>query len=271
MKNISHKQNIFLYVLVLSIIPLLYTNHALAQNSKDMDFSTFTLIAEQSTMEIKNNVFGDEQAQGEDIADDIVPRSSNKKTKDNGLKNSKKSAKKKINPSEANDVLLSSARSGDLSQLMASMASGAAINSVDQHGNNALMLAIINGDNAVIDVLLRTDIDLNHRNNRGMTALWLAIMQENSPIAIALLAKKVDPDIPDKNGISPLMLTAIKNDVKTFNALLEKKADTKFGDINGKTALMYAIEYQSEFIIQKLSPDDPKDLLSRRFRVYKED
>ncbi len=66
------------------------------------------------------------------------------------------------------------------------------------------------------------------------------------------------------------MLTAIKGDTETCFHLLDFKANADAGDKNGKTALMYAIEYQSKAIIERLSPSDPKKILDNKFNVYNE-
>ena len=72
-------------------------------------------------------------------------------------------------------ALLASARAGHSEMVRDMLASGAAVNRQDEHGNTALIEAARNGHDGVVRTLLSAGADVKMKNDEGKTALMLAV------------------------------------------------------------------------------------------------
>jgi uncharacterized protein len=84
------------------------------------------------------------------------------------------------------------ARAGDAGAVDAELTAGAGIDSLDAHGQTALMLAAHRGHLAVVECLVRRGADLNVRAKFGLSALMLAILAGHDEIAHTLVRAGAD-------------------------------------------------------------------------------
>ena len=84
------------------------------------------------------------------------------------------------------------ARTGDVSGLEAELTSGASVDSLDSHGQTALMLAAHKGHVAAVEWLLGRGANLNVRAKFGLSALMLAILAGHEAVARTLVRAGAD-------------------------------------------------------------------------------
>jgi len=79
------------------------------------------------------------------------------------------------------------AQTGDVSAVEAELNGGADVDSLDAHGQTALMLAAHKGHLDVVEHLVGRGTDLNVRAKFGLSALMLAIVAGHETVACALV------------------------------------------------------------------------------------
>jgi ankyrin repeat protein len=84
------------------------------------------------------------------------------------------------------------ARTGDVSGLEAELNGGADVDSLDAHGQTALMLAAHKGHLDAVQRLVGHGADLNVRAKFGLSALMLAIVAGHEAVACALVRAGAD-------------------------------------------------------------------------------
>jgi uncharacterized protein len=84
------------------------------------------------------------------------------------------------------------ARTGDVVIVEDQLKAGVPVDSLDSHGQTALMLAAHNGCLGVVDCLMRHGAKLNLTAKYGLTALMLAIVARNEAVAHALVRAGAD-------------------------------------------------------------------------------
>ncbi len=89
-------------------------------------------------------------------------------------------------------VLERAARAGDVSGLEAELASGADVDSLDAHGQTALMLAAHEGHLMAVEWLVGRGANLNVRAKFGLSALMLAILAGHEAVALTLVRGGAD-------------------------------------------------------------------------------
>lgn len=87
------------------------------------------------------------------------------------------------------------AQTGDVSGLEAELDSGADVDSLDAHGQTALMLAAHKGHLDVVQRLVGHGADLNVHAKFGLSALMLAIVAGHETVACALVRAGADLQI----------------------------------------------------------------------------
>jgi len=75
----------------------------------------------------------------------------------------------------------------DLAAIDAQLASGAAINARDEHGQTALMNAARDGQTAVVRLLVERGAALDHHAKYGLTALMLAVIRGHLEVVRVLV------------------------------------------------------------------------------------
>ena len=83
-------------------------------------------------------------------------------------------------------------QAGDIGGVEAELGGGADIDSLDAHGQTALMLAAHNGHLNIIECLVGHGANLNFRAKFGLSALMLAIVAGHEAIARTLIRAGAD-------------------------------------------------------------------------------
>ncbi len=84
------------------------------------------------------------------------------------------------------------ARTGNVDIIEGQLKAGVPMDSLDEHGQTALMLAAHNGCLGVVDCLVRHGADLNVTAKYGLSALMLAIVARHEAIARTLVRVGAD-------------------------------------------------------------------------------
>lgn len=84
------------------------------------------------------------------------------------------------------------ARAGDVGGIVDLLSSGVDVDSLDRHGQTALMLAAHNGCLDVIEYLVRKGANLNVTAKYGLSALMLAIVAGHEAVARTLVRAGAD-------------------------------------------------------------------------------
>ena len=84
------------------------------------------------------------------------------------------------------------ARSGDAGAIEDHLNAGVDVNSLDRHGQTALMLAAHGGSLDVVETLLRRGARLDFTAKYGLSALMLAIVAGHEKVALALVRAGAD-------------------------------------------------------------------------------
>jgi ankyrin repeat protein len=84
------------------------------------------------------------------------------------------------------------ALAGEVLDVEAELSAGADVDSLDSHGQTALMLAAHKGHLAVVECLLRYGANLNVRAKFGLSALMLAIVAGHEAVARTLVCAGAD-------------------------------------------------------------------------------
>jgi thiosulfate/3-mercaptopyruvate sulfurtransferase len=85
---------------------------------------------------------------------------------------------------------------------------GAALNAVNDDGNNALWLACFSGNLELIDLLIRCGIDLNRQNDNGATCLMYAASAGKTDVVARLLAAGADVRLKSLDDFTALDMAA---------------------------------------------------------------
>jgi uncharacterized protein len=84
------------------------------------------------------------------------------------------------------------ARAGDVSGVESELTAGADVDSIDRHGQTALMLAAHNGHLVLVECLVRHGANLDVRAKFGLSALMLAIVAGHEAVARTLVHAGAD-------------------------------------------------------------------------------
>jgi ankyrin repeat protein len=91
-------------------------------------------------------------------------------------------------------------QSGDLDRVAALLDAGADINSLDEHGQSALMNAVYSGDIELSRLLIERGAELNHTAKYRLTALMLAVINNHPEIVRLLVDAGADMQIKGTHG-----------------------------------------------------------------------
>jgi len=84
------------------------------------------------------------------------------------------------------------ARVGDVGAIENELGAGVDVNSLDRHGQTALMLAAHGGSLDVVEALVRNGARLDVTGKFGLSALMLAIVAGHEKVALALVRAGAD-------------------------------------------------------------------------------
>lgn len=89
-------------------------------------------------------------------------------------------------------------------KLRSVIAEGTNINSIDSHGNTALITAADHNKEEVVRLLVNNGANINIQNEAGETALMIAAEEGSIDIVCFLLDAEADPNIRDRKGQTAL-------------------------------------------------------------------
>ncbi len=147
----------------------------------------------------------------------------------------------------------SAARRDDESTVVKLAFRGLDLNTLDEHGNHALLVAIREGSWKVASFLLEQPlIKVEARNPRGESPLMMAAIKGHLPLAKRLIERKAEVNKP---GWAPLHYAAANAEpvgLDLVRLLLEHHAYIDAESPNKTTPLMMAARYGSPQVVQLL-------------------
>jgi ankyrin repeat protein len=94
----------------------------------------------------------------------------------------------------------------------------AALDVIDQYGNNALWAACYAENSTCIDALIDAGVDINHQNSvSGATALIYAASSGRENVVEQLLAANADPDLKSHDDFTALDLASTRKILKILS------------------------------------------------------
>ena len=148
-------------------------------------------------------------------------------------------------------ALLKAAEAGDAARIQELLASGADINTRDEHGRTPLMIAAVKGHAPAVTLLLDKGSDIAAKNKYGLSALQFAAGTGRAEVVGVLLERGANPRERDaRTGDVPVISAAGSGSVDTVAALLARGADVNEKNRTGSTALMRAtMNGRSEMVL----------------------
>lgn len=110
---------------------------------------------------------------------------------------------------------------GDIKTISKYLEEGININSVSEHGHQALMLAAHQGHVEIIKLLIDKGANINGKHKiSGNTALIGAVFQGNKDIVKLLIEAKVDINLKNNDGKSALDMAKLQGNMEIINLLV---------------------------------------------------
>jgi len=91
-------------------------------------------------------------------------------------------------------------RAGDLNRVSALLDQGADVDSLDEHGQTALMNAVYRGDLELTQLLIQRGADLNRTAKYRLTALMLAVINNRAELVRLIVEAGADITIKGSKG-----------------------------------------------------------------------
>ncbi len=98
-------------------------------------------------------------------------------------------------------------QSGDCERVHTLLDEGAEIDSLDEHGQTALINASLRGDIDLVQLLIKQGAELNHTAKYRLTALMLAVVNRKTEIVRILMGASVNVDL---SGTGPFDYTPLE-------------------------------------------------------------
>eukprot|EP01041_Mallomonas_annulata_P008389 gene8389-17295_t len=109
--------------------------------------------------------------------------------------------------------------------------------SIDEVGNNALMLASANGDEAIMNLIYKTGIDIYAQNYHGMTALMIACLHAKADAVDLLMNFNSSTDIQDNDGKTALMYACQHGGFDAIRIILSKHSADSYINLRDNSEL----------------------------------
>ncbi|RZC91454.1 hypothetical protein C5167_027521 [Papaver somniferum] len=100
------------------------------------------------------------------------------------------------------EAIHTSAREGELDNLVKHIENGVSVNLQDSEGRSPLHWAVDRGHLDMVELLLSKNADVNAQDNEGQTPLHYAAMCDREAIAEILVKQNADTDVKDNDGSS---------------------------------------------------------------------
>jgi len=155
-----------------------------------------------------------------------------------------------------NCKLFDAAGSGDIAEVIATLANGADINWSDEKGLTPLFTAIENNKLPVVAKLLDNFADVNKATKKGTTPLYLAAQNGLTAIAQRLLTMGADPSLAREDGWQPLHIAAKNGYLQIFINLITSGAKLNAKTQQGTIALQVASQFGHESIVKHILNTD---------------
>jgi ankyrin repeat protein len=146
---------------------------------------------------------------------------------------------KQRNLEQKNKDLFEAVRSGNTTEIVRLLKSGANVNTKDNHGFTALHIASGRGDLATIELLINKGANVSAQNDGGDTPLHDACMNGKIEAVKLLIEKGADINAKNKSGQNPIYPTAESGNFALVKLLVSKGSQIP---TTGYTPLHSAVE-----------------------------
>ena len=162
-------------------------------------------------------------------------------------------SKKERIPPISVKIFHEAAYNGNIAGVTAALKSGVQADTIDENGQNALMLAAFNGHTEIVKLLVQQGISVNAKDKTGRTALMFASTGA-FPETVQFLIKKNAGINAIDNGehFSPLMFAASEGQLEVVKILMSNGADASLKDIDGDTAESFAHQNEHLQVVEYL-------------------
>ena len=129
--------------------------------------------------------------------------------------------------------LFSAAEQGNVAGVQEALASGTAVDALDENGHTALLRASLGGRATVVVALLRAGASVHACDRHGNQPVHYAALAGATPTLEALIAGGSAVDARNSDGATPLFLATFRRHGDTVTALLAARADPAVADSRG--------------------------------------
>ena len=160
--------------------------------------------------------------------------------------------------------LFSAAEQGNVAGVQEALASGTAVDALDENGHTALLRASLGGRATVVVALLRAGASVHACDRHGNQPVHYAALAGATPTLEALIAGGSAVDARNSDGATPLFLATFRRHGDTVTALLAARADPAVADSRGNCPAHLAAAAGNAPLLSQmlLSRDERRDELS---------
>lgn len=165
-----------------------------------------------------------------------------------------------------NDVLISAAAIGSVSEIETALSNGADINAADPDlQETALLLAVQNGDMKAVEFLIAHEADVNQANEVGVTPLMASVIYDRPHFLAKLIMADADMNAEDKNGARAIFFATHLDNQDCLDILCKSGAHLE--DISIGQADKYALELIDidDYMKQRQAAEKQKQRNLRRY------
>ena len=170
--------------------------------------------------------------------------------------------------------LFSAAEQGNVAGVQEALASGTAVDALDENGHTALLRASLGGRATVVVALLRAGASVHACDRHGNQPVHYAALAGATPTLEALIAGGSAVDARNSDGATPLFLATFRRHGDTVTALLAARADPAVADSRGNCPAHLAAAAGNAPLLSQmlLSRDERRDgaAASRAARITNE-
>ena len=152
--------------------------------------------------------------------------------------------------------LFSAAEQGNVAGVQEALASGTAVDALDENGHTALLRASLGGRATVVVALLRAGASVHACDRHGNQPVHYAALAGATPTLEALIAGGSAVDARNSDGATPLFLATFRRHGDTVTALLAARADPAVADSRGNCPAHLAAAGNAPLLSQMLLSRD---------------